>query len=142
LAAHLLVLHLLVGSQNLHDRLSTLLAIGYRGADLLNLLLLIRRQAELGDHLLHPLLTASVLALIARRVHGWGRRRRAGIGISGRCWSGCRGIDRRRRRWLHHGCRWRLRRRARDNRLGLRGSKVSSEGVDTTSAKNDDASDK
>jgi hypothetical protein len=63
LGAELLHLRLLVGSQDLHDRVTTLLAIRYGGANLLNLLLLVGGQPQLSEHLLHALTSSATAAL-------------------------------------------------------------------------------
>jgi hypothetical protein len=65
LGAELLHLRLLVGSQDLHDRVTTLLAIRYGGANLLNLLLLVGGQPQLGIHLLHTRCPTATLATAA-----------------------------------------------------------------------------
>jgi hypothetical protein len=55
LGAELLKLGLLVGSQDIYDRLTKIPAIRYGGAELLNLLLLGGGQPQLVEHLLHVL---------------------------------------------------------------------------------------
>jgi hypothetical protein len=94
LGAKLFKFGLLIRSQDFHDRGAALLAIRNGGPNLLNLLLLVGGQSELGEHLLHALAatttttmppavrtTAAVPTRVAGRVRGVGRSRASATGI-------------------------------------------------------------
>ena len=99
LSAQLLVLRLLVGSEDLHDRSATVLAAEAGiGANRIDLLLLVGAQAQLGEHLLHALPAAATLPSVGATAAipaisaisagpaagiGLGRRRWSRIGIGG-----------------------------------------------------------